>query len=712
MSDEENGYPIMGFDILPMSSHVNEVDLKVAAFLLMPDGATKKWDSINRRKFMQLIHQFQPRLLATDNPQEILMKKEDIVQFCKRLPPMTTLVHVNSLKNGKVIPLSSLFRKYDIKVRGKANPVQTARGLAVLAKKGIGTIIDPFEDETIIKVSQPRRTSKGGWSQQRYARQNEEVVLHAASKVKSILSNHQVAYDIVEVKTKYGLKFAKFHTFLPRTKLGEYFSGVNLKPARVNFESPARKVMVRKPLSMNFDLKHPTFQQRVLVGIDPGTTIGIAIMNLNGEIMDVISKREMTKSDIIQYVSVFGIPVGFCADVYPVPHLISKLAATFDAKIFSPRIELSKIDKRELSKQSGHSPSNNHEMDAMAAVIKAYNILKPKLEKIDRLSLSTKEKDLAKSLVIRGLTINDAVTAVQSLTSKEEFKPEIEQPEYQDEVKIQLQNRINNLLQALAASENTISYLREQVLNLETMLNEERKQRRNIYEALDKARDANIIDALSKQLVQEKTREIQYLREAIAKHTRKEAFLANRVKNLQKALWISLQEGKYPVKVLEVFSQKGLEKLEEQVHLKQGDVFLILDAYGGGPQTANKLVDIRPRMVFLKDTEFSPEAEAILKRYDIPFMDAEPYDIQVLDTVAMIDPLSLAKAIRDYEEIREQEKKVKTVEEILSFVENYRFERKRMFESMQKRYDDFDPEEYEYQQRKKRRESEPTEKDK
>ncbi len=698
MSDD-NKLTVMGFDILPMTSHANENELRMAVTLLLPDGTEKKWDNVPRRKLMQLLHTYKPKYLATDNPQEVLLRKETLPQFCKKLPPVTNLVHVNGLKNGRTIPIASLFRKYEL-VRGKANPVQTSRGLALLAKKGIGTILDPFEDETIIKIGQPRRTRKGGWSQQRYARQNEEVVLHAAEKVKDILARNNVAYDYSETRTKYGLKQAKFHTFLPRSKVGELFAGINLKPAKIMFISPSRKILVRKPISYRFDMKHPSFHRRVMVGIDPGTTIGIAIMDLNGKVIDVFSQRDMTKADIIQYLSDFGIPVAFCADVYPIPNLISKLAATFDAEIFSPRIELSKVDKRDLAKKAGVHFSNNHEIDALAAVVKGYNTISSKMDKISKMSsLNNRQKDVVKALVIRGLTIVDAVEAVTSIGT--ETKPvETIQPDYEDELTNQLQNRIKNLLKSLATSESTIGYLREQVMTLETMLNEERKQKENIHEALSKARDANVIDALTRQLVQEKTREIQYLREAVARHTRTEKRLKKRVQELQKALWISMQEGKYPIKVLPVFSQKGFDKLEEEVSLKKGDILLIHDASGGGPQTANRLVDIKPRMVFLNDTEFAPEAETILRVHEIPYLHAEPYDIQIYDTVAIIDPINLAKAMRDWEEIRVKEKKIRTVQEFLMAVENYRFERQRFFEELQPSYDDFDPEEFEKRQRK------------
>lgn len=698
MSDD-NDFAVMGFDIMPMTSHANEVDLRVAVTLLLPNGAEKKWDNIPRRKLMQLLHTFKPKYLATDNPQEILLKKESLPQFCKRLPPVTNLVHVNGMKNGRTIPLSSLFRKYEL-YKGKASPLQTSRGLALLARRGVGVILDPFEDETIIKIGQPRRTRKGGWSQQRYARQNEEVVLHATEKVKDVLIKNKVAYDFSEVRTKHGLKHAKFHTFLPRSKLGELFAGVNLKPAKITFISPSRKIITRKSISYQYDMKHPTYHRRVIVGIDPGTTIGIAVMDLNGRVLDVFSQRDMTKADIIQYLSDFGIPVAFCADVYPIPNLISKLAATFDAEIFSPRIELSKGDKRDLAKKTGVHFSNNHEIDAMAAVVKAFNTINSKMDKINGIKeLNARQRDVVKALVIRGLTVADAIEAVSTIGTETRVQETI-QPEYEDEITTQLQNRIRNLLKNLASSESTIEYLREQVMTLETMLNEERKQKRNIHDALSKARDANVIDALTRQLVQEKTREIQYLREAVARHTRTEKRLKKRIKDLQKALWISMQDGKYPIKVLPVFSQKGFDKLEEEAALKKGDILLILDASGGGPQTANRLVDAKPRMVFLKETEFSPEAEGILRVHNVPFLDAEPYNIKIFDTVAIIDPVHLEKAIRDWEKIRVQERKINTVQEFLSAVENYRFERKRFFDELQPTYDDFDPEEFERERRK------------
>lgn len=681
---------LMAFDILPMSGDDADNKIQVAASLKTTDGNYREWGKVNRRKLLRLIQKHKPRFVGTDNPQELLFPGESLDRFYHQLPPMCNLVHVNANRRGITTKLPKLIRKHRIDGWDKRSPQKTARALIQLMEFGEGVILEPFEDETIIRVGQPKRHKKGGWSQDRFARQNEEVVLHASEKIKEVLDQKDVVYDLVERKTKYGAKFARFHTFLPRSQIGEYFAQVNLKPARIKFESPLKANVSRKNLDRIVNAKDLTlsrYEPRIIVGIDPGTTVGIAILNLRGQIMDVFSVREASKGEVVRILTDFGIPVAFCSDVHPTPYFVRKLAATFDAELISPNLQLSKTDKRSLTKDSEIKLRNNHEIDSLAAAVKGFRQLSSRFEKIDKKDLTTREKDLAKALLIRGLSATDATQAVKNLRRTPQHESKIiEQENSPDQ---ELINRVNNVLSILASAEETIAYLRGKVARLETDVEQERRQKERWHRAMTRLRDENTLSSLKDDMVEQKSQELNAVRFDLKRARALENSLRDQIAALRETLWIGLQEGAYPIKVMKVFSHKGIEKLYEE-QLSEGDMILIQDASGGGPQTARALADRKPRIIFLENTQFSPEAEEIFLSRNIPVTEAEGYNIRVLDNVAIINPIDFEQAIHDYEIYMRKRTKIKNVDAFLTGIQNYRYERLRQIEKAEGKYDDYE----------------------
>ncbi len=673
-----------------MSKPNSEQSIRISAFLQLEDGTQKQWVNISRHKLLQIIHKYKPRIVGTDNVQEILLRNESMARFHRKLPTNTNIAQANITRTGKPIEIKSLFKRYNIKSNGKASPLETARGIVELINKDIGMIIDVYEDETLVKISQPRRTSKGGWSQSRYERQNEEVVLHAVDKVQDKLRLNDVIFDANIAKTKYGAKNAVFHTFLPREKILKIFKGVNLKPAKVKFISPARRTPKLKPLNSDINIKHVSYQRRIIVGIDPGTTVGGAVMDLRGKVLGTFSRREMTKAEIIYEVTDYGIPVAFCSDVSPIPNLVSKLAATFDAELYSPKVLLSKVDKRDLTKDYPDL-RNNHEMDALSAAIKAYNLLKPKLDKVESSHLKNHEKDIAKALVIRGMTVADAIDAAKTREKRE--SSEQEKPITQEsDINQALQNRIDNLLKYLAQSESTLGYLRGKIGELENSLETQQSINFRLVKKIDDLRDANILKALKDDLVSEKIREINSLRKLLAQKNQREQNMKSLITELRKSLWISLQEGKYPIKILSKFSANEIAKLERDYSIKEGDILLILDSSGGGRLTAIQLAEYKPRIVFLNMDNLSPEAQSVFSNYEIPIISAEGYNIQILDTIALIHPDDLNRSINNYNRIHQKKKIQEQRSKLMGAINDYRYERSRFFSSIQRDYDDHETE--------------------
>jgi len=81
----------------------------------------------------------------------------------------------------------------------------------------------------------------------------------------------------------------------------------------------------------------PLLQRRgyIIVGLDPGTTTGIAALNLSGDLVDLVSSRAMSSSDVIEWIAARGRPLVVATDVFPTPGAVEKVKRAFNAVLFS-----------------------------------------------------------------------------------------------------------------------------------------------------------------------------------------------------------------------------------------------------------------------------------------------------------------------------------------------------------------------------------------
>ena len=78
----------------------------------------------------------------------------------------------------------------------------------------------------------------------------------------------------------------------------------------------------------------------IIVGFDPGLTVGIAILDLNGNLLFLSSYKEISKSEIIKTIMKFGRAILIATDVENSPKAVRKLATSLNSKIFSPKNDI------------------------------------------------------------------------------------------------------------------------------------------------------------------------------------------------------------------------------------------------------------------------------------------------------------------------------------------------------------------------------------
>ena len=119
----------------------------------------------------------------------------------------------------------------------------------------------------------------------------------------------------------------------------------------------------------------------LILGFDPGTTVGYALLDLEGNLIKANSTKEHTFSSLLLEITNYGRIIIVAADKHKSPHAAAKIASSIGAKLILPNKDLSADEKRILAKD--YSVKNIHESDALAAALHAYKNLKPRLQKIE-----------------------------------------------------------------------------------------------------------------------------------------------------------------------------------------------------------------------------------------------------------------------------------------------------------------------------------------
>jgi len=398
--------------------------------------------------------------------------------------------------------------------------------------------------------------------------------------------------------------------------------------------------------------------KRLIVGIDPGLTCGVAALTLGKIPVLVSSQRDWTLNELVKMLTGLGEPLIFSSDVSPPSELIARLSRNFDAIVFTPLIPLGAVEKQRLARDfaeiHGLKLRNAHETDALAAALKAYNYFKKKFEQIE-----VQVKDLGaevgiddvKSLVIKGYTIKRAINYVVA-------NPETSIPPPILPRKIPREERLKNLVKEL---NERLILNREETRRLQSENRELRKQMRLLRREISASRQ-KIEEAKSEQVAQtRREREYQRLLEEIESLKRR---LSESSTNLEeyKQRFDALQRLRdlqslgvlTPLRPVENFTKNGLEKAFKLYQIRPGDYVLLMDASGGGPITARTLAE-KGIKVIVSQTQMSHQAQEEFDKYDVPVIPAAGVRIEWVEGFPYINVLSLREALERLKESKIEE---------------------------------------------------------
>src|SRR3989344_8660331 len=157
-------------------------------------------------------------------------------------------------------------------------------------------------------------------------------------------------------------------------------------------------------------------QEPLILGIDPGTTVGYALLDINGNVLAVKSKKGISLGALIFFVIKYGQPLVVGTDVKPAPSFVRSFSSKLGATLIEPDYSLKVSEKRALTR--GFTVHNMHEMDSLACALYAYKQCSDTIRSVERRLLKLHKSYLffdAVSLILRKkkITLEEAIRELE-----------------------------------------------------------------------------------------------------------------------------------------------------------------------------------------------------------------------------------------------------------------------------------------------------------
>ncbi|NVM55975.1 MAG: DUF460 domain-containing protein [Candidatus Helarchaeota archaeon] len=590
---------IMGIDILPMSSSSSKRKPKYAAIIFKEEKIIFKDEEITLRKLNKVLTKYKPDILATDNIWELAPTQESLQNLMKQFPPFK-LVQVTGSPSQGMQPVHKLARRCGIHLTSHPTPIETAEICVRLVQIGIGFEVALFEKETQIRISRTRNIGPGGWSQNRYRRHSHAVILQSTRDIQTQLDEQGIEYDLSVRKADYGLDKSVFTVYAAVSDILSFIKSYNGSTIQIKVTPIKKKEMEFIPLTAQEDESPPL--KSLIVGVDPGTTTGIAILDLNGKILALRSGKDISRRDLIRYIAKLGSAVMICSDVSPLPKYVEKVANTFNSIIFRPRKSLKVSEKQELVnnylQNSKRKVSDAHIRDSLACALKAYfsyqNIFEKIQKRIREMNVDV-PLEKVKVLVMRGYSIYDAISILTFKPEEKEEETILEQTQHTDTDRVkELNEKIYLLIDKNLQLKRNFDDLHTKNVKLEEELELQRIKISESQERLETVRSKSFYRLRGERLIRAQEKEINHLRKVISELKDQITTLENQISKLERKSVIleELERQRLAnkiiiLKVVENFSKECLESVE----LFPNDVIYMLDGSGGGSSTAEQLIN-------------------------------------------------------------------------------------------------------------------------
>jgi predicted RNase H-like nuclease (RuvC/YqgF family) len=352
------------------------------------------------------------------------------------------------------------------------------------------------------------------------------------------------------------------------------------------------------------------------------------------------------------------------------PETVEKIRRSFDAAGWTPDRDLPVDTKKHRTRAEGYD--NDHERDAMAAALAAYDDHEDQFERVAR---KVPPRQDVGPVLARVVGDEESVEAVLADLHEEGGDDESGGDEHtereltEDEKQIKrLKARVERLEDHVDTLEETIEGKDEQLQEYEQELSEARREERR--------------EARKRREVTRLERETDRLERKLECRDERVDELEGKLERL-KALWkldhsnfadvSEKRSGLVPVKVVEQFTVGAIAAADESVGLVEDDVIFLRDASGAGRSSARRLADVGPRLV-LRSGGLSDVADRILFEQDVPVAPAEMVTVQEVDELAVARESEVEVAIEDWRERARERERRRSAEMVDRLISEHRAE--------------------------------------
>jgi len=626
---------VFGIDIITGSIR-SRTRRPMYALIILDQGKTKCETEVSHYRLIRMLMDEEPDVLAVDSIQEIAENQHELYTFMQMLPPMTKLVQVTGGEKRET--LGKIAAKYNIRFN-RFDPSAEARVIAKVASLGGGAEVIAFENSCEVIVSRHRSIGKGGWSQNRYIRKIHGAVLQRARDIDCDLISAGLRYDKKESKAFGGASRVTFHVYAPRTVLPIHaYRGADVQ---VRISSKRLDRIYFRPLTER--------QKYLIIGIDPGTTIAYAAIDLDGNLVYTNSSRQASMGNSIEALSRLGKPLILASDVQQMPYSVEKIRRAFNAIGYTPRQDRSVEEKQELT--GGYTYRNVHERDALAAALDAYRHYHNKLQNITKRVPPGYELDEVRAGVIRGLSLEKIlgerdITAVEQPSGIPITTSEGKKDERITNLEVQVK-RLKKFTEELQVDQKEKD---REIFHLQQRIYRERSTRgQELKRDLEVAKRDVIIQNLKRQLrhVEQRNRSLNKRLNRIRQHAISEG-----------------QPDIIPLKVLSALTKEGIRNLSIDLGLQPGDNVYVPKTDGWGRTIIKELADSGIQAIIVgisPQSVIDPFLMKMAKEYHVPLINSSFIDVVIRGKTGVASRHKFDQAMKKWEMgIKEEEKQRKT----------------------------------------------------
>ncbi|MDV2481457.1 DUF460 domain-containing protein [Methanoculleus sp. Wushi-C6] len=643
---------VFGIDIIKGSVR-SRTRRPVYALCRVEDGEILGVEEVTGFRLQRILAAEEPDILAVDSIQEIAADQRELYTFLQSLPPATKLVQVTGGERTESLP--KVAARYNISFN-KFDPYAEARTTAQVAALGAGVEVIAFENTTDIVASRHRSPGRGGWSQNRYARKIHGGVMQKAREIEARLKGAGLDYEKKETKAFGGYSRAAFKVMAPREMVPVHSS----RGADVQVRVSGRELdRIRfEPRS-----SRPRY---LIVGLDPGTTTGIAAVDLDGNLVLLTSSRQMTMSDIIEELYRAGKPLIIASDVQQMPYSVEKIRRAFNAIPYTPKQSLSVEAKYDLT--APFSYTNDHERDSLSAALDAYRSLQNKFRNIVKRVKPGVDLDEVRARVLRGQPLDTVLTDLQGAPAAEKpaappIEPAPERPVEDERV---------------MALDGIVKRLRTYVQELQEDLRERDREAERLRQSVRRARSATEQKVRRDAELATKDAMIESLREQLRDERRRSRRLKKRLERMQTVAKIELSEDYTPLKVLDSLTREGVRALQEGVGIAAGDILYVPRPHGWGRGVVKDLAGTGVRALVVGGEEPpDPHLVQLAREANLPLLPAETVSPEIRGRTGAAKTGAVEEAMGRWEEGQKEFLREQEAERVEYLFKEYRSEREK-----------------------------------